>query len=374
MRALIVKEFRELGRDRRTLAMVVGLPLLLLIIFGYAANFTVSTLDTAVVGSGAAQAVDRIDAIPQAKDHLRVVVTDGSLSGMAARTRAAHLLRDGRAAVAIIPDGDRLTVDIDGSNLFAAQSAKILFSQLASRAASQAQSQTPAAAVPAAGPSQAVPQLTVRVLFNPDLKTSWVMIPAIIGLILAFVGMIVTSIGLVRERETGTLEQLAVMPLRPGAVVMGKIVPYLLLASFDMAVVTLLGMWIFGVPFRGSVLLFAAGALLFLFTVLGLGVLISSVSQTTGQAVQMAVMFLLPQILLSGMIFPLDAMAAGVRWIGYLLPLTWFVKISQGVMVRGAGWGPLWFPLAVLAFMAVVAFGAAVLRLARSLRPVGARR
>jgi ABC-2 type transport system permease protein len=380
MRALIVKEFRELGRDRRTLAMVVGLPLLLLIIFGYAANFTVSTLDTAVVGSGAAQAVDRIDAIPQAKDHLHVVVTDGSLSGMAARTRAVHLLRDGRAAVAIVPDGDRLTVDIDGSNLFAAQSAKILFSQLASRAAaqaqaaSQAQSQTPGAAVPAAGQSQSVPQLTVRVLFNPDLKTSWVMIPAIIGLILAFVGMIVTSIGLVRERETGTLEQLAVMPLRPGAVVMGKIVPYLLLASFDMAVVTLLGMWIFGVPFRGSVLLFAAGALLFLFTVLGLGVLISSVSQTTGQAVQMAVMFLLPQILLSGMIFPLDAMAAGVRWIGYLLPLTWFVKISQGVMVRGAGWGPLWFPLAVLAFMAVVAFGAAVLRLARSLRPVGARR
>ncbi|MFT8637913.1 MAG: ABC transporter permease [Pseudoclavibacter sp.] len=380
MRALIVKEFRELRRDRRTLAMVVGLPLLLLIIFGYAANFTVATLDTAVVGSGAAQTVDRIDAIPQAKDHLHVVVTDGSLSGTAARTRAAHLLRDGRAAVAIVPDGDRLRVDIDGSNLFAAQSAKILFSQLASQAAaqaqtaSQAQSQTPAAAVPATGRPQAVPQLTVRVLFNPDLKTSWVMIPAIIGLILAFVGMIVTSIGLVRERETGTLEQLAVMPLRPGAVVMGKIVPYLLLASFDMAVVTLLGMWIFGVPFRGSVLLFAAGALLFLFTVLGLGVLISSVSQTTGQAVQMAVMFLLPQILLSGMIFPLDAMAAGVRWIGYLLPLTWFVKISQGVMVRGAGWGPLWFPLAVLAFMAVVAFGAAVLRLASSLRPVGARR
>ena len=212
-----------------------------------------------------------------------------------------------------------------------------------------------------------------EILFNPALKTSWVMVPALVGLILTFIGMLVTSIGLVKERQNGTLEQLAVMPFKPWQVIGGKIVPYFILASGDMLAVTLLGMLIFDVPFAGSPLLFALGAGLFLFVVLGLGVLVSTVSQTVGQAIQTAMFVLLPQILLSGFIFPLAAMPPGVRWIGYLLPLTYFARISQGIMIRGAGLHALWPSFLVLTVMAIVTFSAAVSRFRRSITPVRAR-
>ncbi|HWT32165.1 MAG TPA: ABC transporter permease [Microbacterium sp.] len=405
MRAIMLKEFQELRRDRRTLALLIVMPLVLLIIFGYAANFTVDHLTVAVYGSDAKTVTKLIDDNAKLKDHLTVVTTDTN----GTKGDAITELRDDRADVAIYAisvsgsgaGGGTLNADvyIDGSNLFAAQGARTIFAQVqqqlaqqaaqaqaravqaqlqaqqqAAQAQQQAQAQQGAPQPPSGSQVQASlpqpPKITVSTLFNPDLKTSWVMIPAIIGLILTFIGTIITSIGLVREREAGTLEQLAVMPLRASAVVLGKITPYFLLACFDMALITTLGLLLFGVPFNGNPAIFAAGAGLFLFVVLGLGVLISSVSKTTGQAIQLAFMILLPQILLSGMIFPLSAMAAGVRWIGYCLPLTWFTMVSQGVMIRGAGWDSLWFPLVILAAMAVVIFGLAVVRLSRSISPV----
>lgn len=334
MRAMILKEFRELRRDRRTLAMLIVLPLLLLVIFGYAANFYVSSVATAVVGP---QAEAVAATLP---DFFDVIEVDAS----ATAADAEQLLRDNHVDVALVTGGQPVQALVDGSNLFAAQSS--------------------VAALNRAGDA-----VTTQVLFNPDLKTSWVMVPAIIGLILTFIGTIVTSIGLVREREAGTLEQLAVMPIRPSAVIVGKISPYFILASLDMIIVTALGMLLFDVPFNGSWLVFAAGAALFLFTVLGLGVFISTISRTTGQAIQTAFFFLLPQILLSGMIFPLDAMAAGVRWIGYLLPLTYFTMISQGVMLRGASFASLWLPFCVLAVMAAVVFVGATMRFRADLAP-----
>jgi ABC-2 type transport system permease protein len=353
MRAVFLKEFQELRRDRLTLAMLVVLPLLLLVIFGYAANFTVDTLRVSVDGSEASQLSDMITGNADLSDHLDVVSTDPGGTD----ADAQDTLVDRQADVGLYADGSgTVTVYIDGANLFAAQSAKVLFTQLSAQLA-----QTPGA-----------PKLDIQVLFNPDLRTPWVMIPAIIGLILTFIGTIITSIGMVREREAGTFEQLAVMPLKASSVILGKITPYFLLAALDMLLIALLGIWLFGVPFRGSVWIFAVGAALFLFAVLGIGVLISTVAKTSGQAIQMALMTLLPQILLSGMIFPLDAMAAGVRWIGYLLPLTYFTMISQGVMLRGSGWDALWLPLVVLAVMALVLFAAAVGRLHASISPAKA--
>ncbi|MCL2734966.1 MAG: ABC transporter permease, partial [Actinomycetia bacterium] len=152
-------------------------------------------------------------------------------------------------------------------------------------------------------------------------------------------------------------------------VIAGKIAPYFVLAAVDMVLVTVIGCLLFGVPFTGNVAVFALGAALFLFVVLGLGVLISTLSQNQGQAMQMALMTVMPQILLSGMIFPLTAMAAGVRWIGYILPLTYFNMISNGVMLRNAPVSSLALPLGVLAFMAVLVFSAAVLRFRRDLAP-----
>ena len=216
------------------------------------------------------------------------------------------------------------------------------------------------------------PQVTV--LYNPELKTSYIMIPGLCGVILVFIGTIITSLGVVRERQTGTLEQLAVMPLRPRDVFLGKITPYFTVACLDLAIVLAIGVAVFGVPFRGSYAVFGLGALLFLFVTLGLGVLISSVSENQGQAIQLSVMVMLPQVLLSGLIFPLTSIAVGVRWISYILPLTYFNEISRGVMLRAEPIGPLWQPFVFLALLGLVVFTLASLRFRSFLAPAAPRR
>ncbi|WP_115728437.1 ABC transporter permease [Actinomyces culturomici] len=214
----------------------------------------------------------------------------------------------------------------------------------------------------------------ITIAFNPDLTTSWVTVPGLIGLILTFIGTIVTAIGLVREREAGTLEQLAVMPLSPASIILGKIVPYLILALLDAGIITGLGIAMFHVPFRGQWWLFALVAFVFVFVVLGFGILISTVSETTGQAIQLAMMVMMPQILLSGFIFPLDSMAPGVRWIGYCLPLTWFFKAAIGIFLKAATLSQVAVPFLILCGFAVLIFGAATARMAISLRSGGATR
>lgn len=369
MKALIVKEFRELARDRRTLAMLIALPVLLLVIFGYAANFTVDRVSVIVIGSQAQTVADGLENNPAAAENLEITRVDPSLDAADAET----LLRNQEANSVILADGvagatgaagtagaagpaDGVQIYIDGSSLFTAQAAQGVFSQLTAKTAASATAADP-----------------ITVLFNPELKTSWVMVPGLIGLILLFIGALITSIGLVRERETGTLEQLAVMPIRPSSIIFGKVAPYFLLAALDTAVITALGVWLFDVPFTGNLALFILAAVVFLFVVLGIGVFISSVSQNTGQAIQMAILFVVPQILLSGLIFPLDSMPMGVRWIGYILPLTWFREIAQGIMLRDAGLDSLWLPFAILAAMAILAFGAATARMRFSLTHGGAR-
>jgi ABC-2 type transport system permease protein len=329
---MILKEFRELRRDHRTMAMLIVLPILLLVVFGYAANFSVDTVDTAALGP---QAQQLADAAPAA---FAVEVVDPTGDANTAR----NMLRDNEVDVAIVTGSQPVQAFVDGSSLFAAQKAVAVLGQTGAN---------------------------VEVLYNPDLTTAWVMVPALTGLILMFIGTVVTSIGLVRERENGTLEQLAVMPLRPSSVIVGKITPYFGLAALDMTIVTVLGVLLFDVPFNGNIALFALGAALFLFVVLGIGVFISTVSQTAGQSIQLAFFFLLPQILLSGMIFPLLAIPWGVRWISYVLPLTYYTNIAQGVMLRGAGLDSLWPSYLVLAGMATVVFVGAVLRFRRDLAP-----
>ncbi len=200
------------------------------------------------------------------------------------------------------------------------------------------------------------------------------MIPGLAGVILVFVGTVITSLGVVRERQAGTLEQLAVMPLRPVDVFLGKIVPYFAVAVVDLVIVLAVGVAVFGVPFRGSAAVFGLGALLFVFVTLGLGVLISSVSQTQGQAIQLAVMTLLPQMLLSGLIFPLASIVAGVRWIAYLLPLTYFTEISRGVMLRAQPIGSLWPPFVYLALLGAAVSALATWRFRAFLAPSGGMR
>jgi len=330
---MILKEFRQMRRDRRTVALMIGLPVLLLTIFGYAARFDVTEIRTAALGPGAQLVESQLDGA------FNVVVTDtGGDAEM-----AKELLRDSKVSVAIVA-GVQPQVFVDGTELFIAQSAMRRATSLPDN-------------------------IQVEVMFNPSLSTSAVMVPSLIGLILLFIGTVITSLGVVREREQGTLEQLAVTPLRPIDVIVGKIAPYFLVAVFDMVIVTVVGIFLFDVPFRGSFLMFGAFAFVYLFVVLGLGVLISTVSKSQGEAIQLAIMVLLPQVMLSGMIFPLRSMAAGVRWIGYLLPLTYFVMGMRGVFLKASSAGALATPLLLLTLMAVVIFALAILRFRRDLAP-----
>jgi ABC-2 type transport system permease protein len=360
MWAIALKEFRQLRRDRRTMAMLFLLPFLFLVVFGYAASFDVKEVPTLVVGPGAPLVAA---ALPS---ELRVVATrpgDGA-------AQARDALRRGEAVAAIVTPAHvdaAAQLYLDGTELFATQAALRALAQ-AQGIAAQGGS---AAQEPAAAGAGSVATAKATILFNPDLRTAVIMIPGLCGIILVFVGTVATALGVVRERQAGTMEQLAVMPFRPRDVFVGKIAPYMVIAALDMVIVVGAGMLLFHVPFRGSVAVFALGSALFLFVTLGIGVLISTVSQTQGQAIQLAMMTLLPQFLLSGLFFPLYSMAWGVRWIGYLLPLTYFIKVARGVMVRGAPLGALWVPLLVLAVMAAVVFTASTLRFRRDLAPAG---
>jgi ABC-2 type transport system permease protein len=351
MWAMIIKEFRQIRRDRRTLAMMIVMPVILLVVLGYAASFVVSSIPVAAAGPDAA-AVGRLLPSP-----FTVVSSDRARG----RTWAADQLRDGRAAVSVVTGAGRPAVLVDGTQLFAAQAALSALARLGPQAA------RPLTTGPATTAPPARPRVTV--LYNPKLTTSFVMIPGLAGVVLVFIGTIITSLGVVRERQSGTLEQLAVMPLRPRDVYLGKIVPYFAVAAVDLAIVLGVGIAVFGVPFRGSAAVFALGALLFLFVTLGVGVLISSVSQNQGQAIQLAVMTLLPQVLLSGLIFPLSSIAVGVRWIAYGLPLTYFNQISRGVMLRGEPVTALGVPLGILALLGVVVVTLATLRFRAFLAP-----
>jgi len=360
VRAIAVKEFRELRRDPRTLAMLFLLPFLFLVVFGYAASFDIKDVPTVVVGARAGAAAA---ALPGT---FNVVSTEADDD----RVGAEDLLRRGEAVVAVVTPaqaGRPAQVLIDGTELFAAQAALRSLAELQATGAAGAAGSSGQS--PLAG--GAVPVAEVTVLYNPDLRTAVIMIPGLCGIILVFVGTVATALGVVRERQSGTMEQLAVMPFRPRDVFLGKIAPYLLIAAADMVIVVIAGVLVFDVPFRGSVATFALGAVLFLFVTLGTGVLISSVSQTQGQAIQLAMMTMLPQFLLSGLFFPLYSMPWGVRWIGYLLPLTWFIKVARGVMVRGAPIDALWLPLTILAVMAIGVFTASTLRFRRDLAPAG---
>jgi ABC-2 type transport system permease protein len=218
MRAMVLKEFRQLRRDRRTLALMIMVPLLLLVVFGYVARFDIQHISTAVVGPQA-EAVAAL--LPEPFD---VILVDPAGD----RATGEDLLRRSQAIIAVVAEPP-FTILIDGTELFAAQSAR---------------------AARLGGLSGALPiDFEIEVLFNPTLSTAVVMVPALIGMVLTAIGTVITSLGVVRERQEGTLEQLAVMPLRPRDVIVGKVAPYFLVGVLDMVVITAAGLLLFHVPF-----------------------------------------------------------------------------------------------------------------------------
>jgi ABC-2 type transport system permease protein len=341
MLAVATKEFRQVRRDRRTLAMMLAMPVLLLVVFGYAASFAVTSLTVEVLGPQAQQVSSQLQqSVGDQGISIDLVKVDPS----GTRSTGEDDLRNNVAQVALVTgDGEPVAL-IDGSQLFTAQAAET-------------------------GLAKSGLPVSTEILFNPDLDTSTYMVPAIIGLILVFIGTMITSLGVVKERETGTLEQLAVMPFTARDIIAGKLVPYFLIGLVDMVLVTVVGVLLFDVPFVGPVWQLLLGGVLFLLTTMGFGVLISTLSQSQGQAIQLALMVTLPQVLLSGMIFPLSSMAAGIRWLAYFLPLTYFVPIARDVMTKGTDFTAIWEPYALLAVLGTVVLSLALVRFRRDLGP-----
>jgi len=339
--SLVRKEFIEIRRDRRTLALIVGVPLLLLVIFGYAANFEVQHITTELVGH---------DSMP-VRQALSANGRFAVRSQVAPDTASAESdIQHGRVAVAIVLDAQGLPsqVLIDGSNLLIATTAERELTALQH------------------GTSTA-PPVHVVVLYNPTLSSTDFMIPGLIGIIMTQVALVLTALGVVRERERGTIEQLMITPVTKLELMVGKTIPYLIIALFDLTFVLLVSSLLFGVHVRGDVALLFGEAFLFLTATLGMGLTISTLARTQLQATQMSVFVQLPQMLLSGLIFPLAAMPWGVRWISYLLPLTYFAAVARGVMLKGVGISDLWTETIALGVLAVAYVGFAALRFKKTL-------
>ncbi len=412
--ALMSKEFIQLKHDRRTLALMILLPVIWLVAFGYAVNFDVQKVDLFVVDQAQNEDSKKV------KDHLNkdeeiVIKQQGQTVAEAERA-----LRQGEVTLLIhFPpeyqimakeEQQKLNISVDGSHLFSASSAIKKMQQILldvqkeslEDLKKQVQQEMSQIALtepdPSSPPIQQNQQLQMRikeqleekmkeqqeklenlfpdseqftpdidVLYNPDLKSAYVMIPGLIGLVLLFITTLMTALGLVREKEQGTLEQLLVSPLRPFELLMGKILPYLLIATIDFLIVWVVGVTLFDIPFLGDFVSFFAVALLFLFVSLGIGLFISTVAQNQQQAMQMTILVLVPQFILSGFVFPLESIPWGVRWISYLLPLTYFLPVCRDLFLKGSSITEFGFELSILVVFAVVILLFAMLRYRKSL-------
>lgn len=355
---IVVKEFLQLRRDRKMIpAMIVG-PLLQLLALGFAANLDVTDVPMAVVDLDRSSASREIIERFRASGRFRQVAQDPDVATAAlriARGRADVVLVVGADFQARIETGRAGMVQVlaDGTD---SGSAGVGLSY-ASRIVGDASADL--ARTRGAGRSGSV-ELEPRVWYNPDLKSRWFYVPAILAMVLMLVTMILPSMAVVREKEIGTLEQLIVTPVRPWQLIVGKLAPFFVVGVIDMALVTGLVVALFRVPLRGSFVLLAAISCLFLLNTLGLGLLVSSMVRTQQQAMMTAVFLLMvPMIYLSGLIFPIENMPRGIQWFTWAIPLRHYNDVIRGVFLKGSGLDVLWPEAVVLAV-----FGAGVLALA----------
>ena len=358
VRAIAVKEFRQLARDRLTLGMVVGIPLVQMMIFGYGINYDVRHVRSAVVDLANTQAsrtliadiassqvVDFV-ARPAGAEELRRLIVSGQVhAGLYIPPDFERRRIDGTRPVAqVIVDGTRPGVDTAVRALSGAP--------LPQRAGI---------------PARAVPPLEVLTEFNPEKRTAVQVVPALIGVILSMTMVIFTAVALVRERERGNLELLITTPVRSLELMVGKLLPYVVVGLVQTTLVLLIGVLLFNVPVNGSLVDLYLGAGLFIAATLGLGLVISTIAATQFQAMQLGFFTLLPSILLSGFAFPFEGMPLSVQHLAQVLPLTHFVEILRGVILRGAPLAALWQPVAKLAVFLVLAVSLAALRFRKRL-------
>ncbi len=368
--SIIRKEFIQIFRDKRTLALILVIPIMQLFLLGYAATNDVRNVPLAVFDqSNSAQSRALLDSY-RAADYFAVAFAAGS------EAEIQHLIETGQAKAALIipPDyavrlqaGDAQVMFIlDGSDPSVASTslsaAKLIGQNHATAILSQKVARSGLALT-------LQPPVDVRttVLYNPDLISAHFMIPGVIGMILYAITAILTASAVVRERERGTIEQLIVTPIRSWELVIGKIMPYTILALFDTLTVLFVGHWWFGVPIRGSLALIIGVSAIFLLSGLGIGLFASTIANTQQEAMLTVWMTLLPAIFLSGFFFPLEAMPKILQWISYAIPLRYYLSIIRVLLLKGVGLESI-LPdtLALIAF-GIVIMAAAALRFRKRL-------
>ncbi|MEZ4363964.1 MAG: ABC transporter permease [Kofleriaceae bacterium] len=328
------KELRQLRRDRMTLAMMTALPVMQLLLFGYAINTDVRHIPTVIYDQDRSAASRDLARSLEATRYYDVVGAvrnydeiDAALRSNAARVALVIPARFGSDTARHKPTTVQLVVDGSDPQIVASAT-NTAASLVAARSAEL---------VVTGGASRAQPiSLEPATWYNPDLRTAVFVVPGLVGVILTMTMVMLTSMAIVRERERGTLEQLIVSPVKSLEIVIGKIAPYIGLGYVQVTLILVAGRLIFGVPFVGSVGLLYALAFVFIAANLALGLMFSTVAKTQQQAMQMSFFFLLPNILLSGFMFPFEAMPHPAQWIGQLLPLTHFLRIVRGIALKGA--------------------------------------
>ncbi|MBM4459264.1 MAG: ABC transporter permease [Chloroflexi bacterium] len=340
--AVIQKEFIQTLRDRRTLGIQLALPMIQLVLFGYAITTQVSHIPT-IVADQSLDAASR--AFLQALTGSGYFDVIGSAASLAEVSRAIDA---GRAQVGVVIPPDfaarvnqndaAALILVDGSDLFTSQSAYNAATVISQAHSVEITLERLRRSGQVRGGQSFLPLDTrLRILYNPDLKDLWFLIPGMVALLLQMQTVILTAAAVVREREAGTIEQLLVTPIRPIELMIGKIAPNMAIALVNMLTILGLGILWFRVPFRGDFWLFFGLALLYMFAGLGLGLLVSTVSQNQRQVQQINGMIIILGLLLSGFIFPRSAMPQLPRVVGNLFPLTYFIPISRGIITKGVG-------------------------------------
>ncbi|HLE56750.1 MAG TPA: ABC transporter permease [Rhodothermia bacterium] len=348
---MLKKEFIQMRRDRLTFALMIGLPIIQLILFGYAIRTEVRNLPTVVLDESRSSESRSLVSVMEQTKNFRIV---GRVSS---RDQVREWIESGRARAAIIIPPDFHT-DLKRRRTAQAQMIVDAADPLASSAAiggAALVASVRAAAIADPRASRPLPlEVRVRPWYNPALRSSVYIVPGIIGVLLSLTLLAITSIAIVRERERGTFEQLVVTPVSKTAIMIGKLLPFVVVGYVQMTSILILGRVLFNVPIRGSVVLLYVLSLGFIVANLGVGLLVSTLVKTQIQAIQLAIFFMMPNILLSGFMFPREAMPVFAQWVGLALPLTYYLTILRGILLKGIGIEYLWHETLILAAFATV--------------------
>jgi ABC-2 type transport system permease protein len=372
LRQMLIKEFIQVFRDKRTRFVLFGPPIIQMLIFGYAATFEIYHVPTVVLDLDHSQEsrelISRFSASPyfdvqrELTDYRQVgdLLDQGKATiGLEIHAGFAQNLRKGQTAP--------LQVLVDATNSNTALIASSYITQIALGFAQDYQKDRISRILPQVLEEIPSVQLEQRPWYNPDLRSRWFFVPGIIGSLTLVLVVTLTAFAVVREREIGTLEQLMVTPIRPSEFILGKTLPYFLIGLFDVSLIAAVGTFWFEVPFRGHILVLFAGAILFLLSMLGVGLLISTVSSTQQQAMVTSFFFIMPAVTFSGFGFPISTMPKWLQYLTYLSPLRYFLVVLRGTYLKGVGIEILWPQMLAMAALGITLLTIATLRFHKAL-------